>query len=40
MKMTPDQALPQGASEFVEQVAAAIVARGYQPVYKDWDAIV
>ncbi len=24
----------------VAEVAAAIVARGYQPVYKDWDAIV
>ena len=23
----------------VEEVAAAITAHGYQPVYKDWDAI-
>lgn len=24
----------------VDEVAAAIVAGGYQPVYKDWDAII
>ena len=39
---TPAEQTPQFEitdTRSVEEVAAAITAHGYQPVYKDWDLI-